>query len=338
MQNKRTLTGIKPTGTPHIGNYVGAIKPALMLAQSASQSFYFIADYHALTSEHNAEDMRRQIVEVAATWLAFGLDPDKVCMYKQSDIPETFELNWILACFTPKGLMNRAHSYKAAVARNLEDRSEEESSESDRDAGINMGLYNYPVLMSADILLFDIDLVPVGEDQIQHIEIARDIAGRLNHNYGKEVLKQPNYFVENPVSVIGLDGRKMSKSYNNTIFLSEEPKQMRKQVMRFVTDSSAPDEPKNPEGNGLFQLYKEFATTEQVAEMDALYRKGTGWGNVKQLLYEAIEAKVAEPRERYKELMAKPDHVRDILSTGAAQARSIARSVIERVRDAVGIQ
>lgn len=332
MQNKRILTGIKPTGTPHIGNYVGAIKPALMLAQSASQSFYFIADYHALTSEHNAADMRQQVIEVAATWLAFGLDPTKVCIYKQSDISEIFELNWILACFTPKGLMNRAHSYKAAVARN------EESGENDRDSGINMGLYNYPVLMSADILLFDADLVPVGEDQIQHIEIARDIAGRLNHNYGKEVLKQPNYFVENPISVIGLDGRKMSKSYGNTIALSEEPKQLRKQVMRFVTDSSAPDEPKNPEGNGLFQLYKEFATPEQIAEMDALYRKGTGWGTVKQLLYEAIEARVAEPREKYKELMAKPDHVHDILSAGATQARSIARTVIERVREAVGIR
>lgn len=331
MQNKRTLTGIKPTGAPHIGNYVGAIKPALKLAENSSQSFYFIADYHALTSEHNAEAMRRQTIEVAATWLACGLDPKKVCIYKQSDIPEIFELNWILACFTPKGLMNRAHSYKAAVARN------DESEETDRDAGINMGLYNYPVLMSADILLFDIDIVPVGEDQIQHIEIARDIAGRLNHNYGREVLRQPNYFVQSPVSVIGLDGRKMSKSYDNAVALFEEPKVLRKHIMKFVTDSSSPEEPKNPEGNGLFALYKEFASLEQVAEMDRLFRTGTGWGNVKQLLYEAIEAQIAEPRERYKELIAKPEEINDILSTGAARARDIAKGVLERVRDAVGI-
>jgi tryptophanyl-tRNA synthetase len=331
MQNKRTLTGIKPTGVPHLGNYVGAIKPALALAEQSSQSFYFIADYHALTSEHNAEAMRRQTIEVAATWLACGLDPEKVCIYKQSDISEIFELNWILACFTPKGLMNRAHSYKAAVARN------EETGETDRDSGINMGLYNYPVLMSADILLFDIDIVPVGEDQIQHIEIARDIAGRLNHNYGKSVLKQPNYFLQSPVSVIGLDGRKMSKSYGNSVSLFEEPKALRKQIMRFVTDSSAPEEPKEPEGNGLFALYKEFASKEQVAEMDRLFRTGTGWGNVKQLLYEAIEATVAEPRERYKELLAKPEQVNDILATGATRARVIGKGVLERVRDAVGI-
>jgi tryptophanyl-tRNA synthetase len=332
MQNKRTLTGIKPTGTPHLGNYVGAIKPALKLAEQASESFYFIADYHALTSEHNAEAMRRQTVEVAATWLACGLDPAKVCIYRQSDVPETFELNWVLACFTPKGLMNRAHSYKAAVARNIE------AGENDRDSGINMGLYNYPVLMSADILLFDIDIVPVGEDQIQHVEIARDIAGRFNHNYGSEVLKQPNHFVQNSVSVIGLDGRKMSKSYGNAFPLFEEPKALRKNIMRFVTDSSAPDEPKNPEGNGLFALYKEFANEEQLAEMDRLFRTGTGWGNVKQLLYESIEATIAEPRERYKELISKPKEIDEILAEGAAQARAIGKSVIERVREAIGIR
>ena len=331
MQNKRTLTGIKPTGTPHLGNYIGAIKPALELAQNSSQSFYFIADYHALTSEHNAQDMRRQTIEVAATWLACGLDPEKVCIYKQSDIPEIFELNWVLACFTPKGLMNRAHSYKASVAKN------EEAGE-DADAGINMGLYNYPVLMSADILLFDIDLVPVGEDQIQHIEIARDIAGRMNHNYGKEILKQPEYFVQSPISVIGLDGRKMSKSYGNAFPLFEEPKALRKNIMRFVTDSSSPEEPKEPQGNGLFAIYKQFASAEQVAEMDRLFRTGVGWGTVKGMLYDAIEAKIAEPRERFKELMAKPDEINDILATGAARARSIGKGVLERVRDAVGIR
>lgn len=331
MQNKRTLTGIKPTGTPHIGNYVGAIKPALKLAEQSGQSFYFIADYHALISVHDANELSSMTLEVAATWLACGLDPEKVCIYKQSDIPEILELNWILACFTPKGLMNRAHAYKAAVARN------DETGESDKDSGINMGLYNYPVLMSGDILLFDIDIVPVGEDQIQHIEIARDIAGRINHNYGKEVLKQPNHFVQSPISVIGLDGRKMSKSYNNSIPLFEEPKALRKNVMRFVTDSSGPEEPKDPEGNGLFALYKEFASEEQVAEMDRMFRAGTGWGNVKQLLYESIEAKVAEPRERYKELIAKPSEINDILATGAARARAIGKEVLERVRDAVGI-
>lgn len=330
MQNKRTLTGIKPTGTPHLGNYIGAIKPALELAQNSSQSFYFIADYHALTSEHNAQDMRRQTIEVAATWLACGLDPEKVCIYKQSDIPEIFELNWVLACFTPKGLMNRAHSYKASVAKN------EEAGE-DADAGINMGLYNYPVLMSADILLFDIDLVPVGEDQIQHIEIARDIAGRMNHNYGKEILKQPEYFVQSPISVIGLDGRKMSKSYGNAFPLFEEPKALRKNIMRFVTDSSSPEEPKEPEGNGLFAIYKQFASTEQIAEMDRLFRTGVGWGTVKGMLYDSIEAKIAEPRERFKELMAKPDEINDILATGATRARAIGKGVLERVRDAVGI-
>lgn len=331
LSTKRTLTGIKPTGTPHLGNYVGAIKPALKLAENAKKAFYFIADYHALTSEHDPVRMKQYTTEVAATWLACGLDPSKVVFYKQSDIPEIFELSWVLSCFTPKGLMNRAHSYKAAVARNAE------SGETDTDAGINMGLYNYPVLMSADILLFDIDLVPVGEDQIQHIEIARDIAQRLNHNYKAECLKMPNYYIEQPLSVVGLDGRKMSKSYNNTVPMFTESKQLRKMIMKFKTDSSAPDEPKDHSTSGLFLLYREFATEEEIAHMEHLYRKGTGWGDIKQLLFEAIDRRFAEPREKYAELMSNPKQIDRLLEAGAAEARAIARNVLDRVRITVGI-
>lgn len=331
LHNKRTLTGIKSTGTPHIGNYIGAIKPALELTEISTDAFLFIADYHSLISEHDPVQLRKYTVEVAATWLACGLDAEKAVFYRQSDVPETFELEWILACFTAKGLMNRAHSYKAAVARN------EEAGEKDKDSGVNMGLYSYPVLMAADILLFDIDLVPVGEDQIQHIEIARDIAQRINNNYKTECLRLPNYFVQNSLSVVGVDGRKMSKSYNNTIQLFVERSQLRKQVMKFKTDSSAPEEPKDAASSPLFAIYKEFATPEEIAHMEHLYAKGTGWGDIKQNVFEAIDKRFAEPREKYKELVASPHVVESLLQHGAERARKVAQGVLNRLRAVIGI-
>jgi tryptophanyl-tRNA synthetase len=330
IEKKTSLTGIKPTGTPHIGNYLGAIKPALSLVADY-KPFYFIADYHGLTTIRSADEMRLHTYEVAATWLAMGLDPEKVVFYRQSDIPEVFEFMWILSCFTAKGLLNRAHAYKASVDANNESGRLE-------DDGINVGLYNYPVLMAADIILFNTQVVPVGQDQRQHIEIARDIASSFNYTYGDTLVVPEAHIVEGVATVTGLDGRKMSKSYGNTIELFAPSKQLRKQVMRIVTDSKTPEEPKNPDESNIFSIYKHFATPQMIAENRRKYTDGGfGYGDLKQELYELLDATFGEPRERYNELMANRQEVDRILKHGAEQAREIASQVLGKTRMKIGM-
>jgi tryptophanyl-tRNA synthetase len=330
---KRILTGIKPTGSPHIGNYLGAIRPALALAELPdTEALYFIADYHALTTVHDGKALDHLTREIAATWLAFGLDPERTLFYRQSDVPEIFELSWILACFTSKGWMNKMHAYKARV--------QEQGTDADTaDAGINMGIYGYPVLMAADILLFDTDLVPVGKDQVQHVEIARDMAQRINHTYKTELLRLPQAKVDEQTAVvIGLDGRKMSKSYDNTIPLFASAKQLRKTVNKIVTDSTPPEAPKDPDTSHIFTLYKLFASPDQVAALRDRYRAGIGWGEAKGALADVLEATLAGPREKYEALMADRPALDALLARGAERARAYAAPVIDRVRAAIGIK
>jgi tryptophanyl-tRNA synthetase len=326
------LTGIKPSGTPHIGNWLGAIRPGLQLADMpGTQAVYFIADYHALTAVHDAAALRHMTYDVAATWLAFGLDPRRTLLYRQSDIPEIFELSWILACFTTKGWMNKAHAYKAVVERNQSDGHE------DVDVGVNIGLYTYPVLMAADILMFDTDLVPVGKDQVQHIEIARDIATRVNHLYG-EVLRLPEAHTSDHVAIIpGLDGRKMSKSYDNVIPLFLSAKQLRKVINRIVTDSTPPEAPKDPESSHIFQIYRAVASEAQSRALAERYRTGIGWGEAKAELFDVLDSALGPAREQYAALMADTAQIDRILADGAARARVIARSTLARVRAAIGV-
>jgi tryptophanyl-tRNA synthetase len=331
---RRVLTGIKPTGSPHLGNLLGMFRPALRLAEpdGGLEAFFFIADYHALTTVQDASTMRGLTREVAASWLAMGLDPDRTLFYRQSDIPEIFELAWVLACFTSKGWMNKAHAYKAAVDANREAGVE------DLDAGIMMGLYEYPVLMAADIVAFDADLVPVGKDQVQHIEIARDIAQRVNSVAGAEVLKLPAAKVDDQVAtIVGLDGRKMSKSYDNTIPMFAPAKQLRKTVMRIVTDSTPPEAPKDPDTSSIFQIYKVIAKPDEIDALRARYASGIGWGDAKGALYDVLERELGGPRARYEELMANPARLDELLARGAARARPIARATLDRVRKAIGI-
>lgn len=330
---RTVLTGIKPTGTPHLGNLLGAIRPALRIAADpALRAFYFIADYHALTSVTDRAELRRLTREVAATWLACGLDPERVLFYRQSDVPETFELAWILACFTPKGWMNKAHAYKAKVADN------EAAGVADLDAGVHMGVYTYPILMAADILLFEADLVPVGEDQKQHIEIARDIALRINHTYGADLLKLPSALIDAGAAVIpGRDGRKMSKSYDNTIPLFEPAGRLRKRINAIVTDSTPPEAPKDPATSVVFKIFEQFATREATDDLRRRYRDGISWGDAKAALVELLEPQLAGPRERYQALLAEPDRIDEILVAGSQRARALARPVIDRLRSAIGI-
>ena len=333
MSKKRVLTGVTTTGIPHLGNYVGAIRPAVRAAQNPdTESFLFLADYHGIIKCHEPEMIHQSTQAVAATWLACGLDPERTTFYRQSDIPEVMELNWILTCITAKGLMNRAHAYKAAVQANAENNQE------DPDHGVEMGLYSYPILMTADILMFNANEVPVGRDQIQHVEMARDIAGRFNHRY-RELFVLPEAVVDEDVALLtGLDGRKMSKSYGNTIALFEEEKALRKQIMKIVTNSQEPGEPKNPDESTIFEIYRAFASEAEQAEMRARYAAGIGWGEAKQALFERINAELSEPRERFRELTAHPARIEDILQAGAAKARKHARPFLDEIRDAVGIR
>lgn len=328
---KIALTGIKPTGPPHIGNYLGMIKPALELAQSF-QAFYFIADYHALTTTRDRNELNRRIYEVAATWLALGLDPERVVFYRQSDIAEVFEFAWILACFTSKGLLNRAHAYKAAVEENIREGKSV-------DDNINTGLYNYPVLMAADILLFGTDVVPVGLDQRQHLEIVRDIAVSVNAQLGN-VLKVPQALIRAEVMTIpGLDGRKMSKNYRNTIPIFADPRTIRRQVLRIVTDSKPPEQPKDPEECNVFAIWRHFAATEAVEDKRQLYwRGGLAYSDIKQELCDLLIAKFDAGRQVYK------NHIRDtraidrILKRGAERARTIAEPLLATIRHKIGIE
>jgi len=332
MTSKQTyLTGITTTGTPHLGNYVGAIRPAIEASQvPGNESYFFLADYHALIKCQDPEMVRQSRREIAATWLALGLDHNKVAFYRQSDIPEIMELNWILSCMAAKGLLNRAHAYKAVVQSN------EESGGGDPDKGITMGLFNYPVLMSADILMFKATKVPVGKDQVQHLEMARDIAQRFNHHYG-DILVAPEVVVSEQAVLSGLDGRKMSKSYGNTIPLFDTEKKLRKGIMKVKTNSQEPGEPKETTDNTVFELYKAFASPEQVSELAKAYAEGIGWGDAKQQLFELVNSILAEPRERYNELMAKPDEVEAILQQGAEKARAESVPYLNEIRNAVGI-
>lgn len=325
------LTGIKPTGTPHLGNYLGAIKTALSRVES-SEAIYFIADYHALTTVHKGGEMRHSIREVAATWLALGLDPEKATIYKQSDIPEIFELNWVLSCFTPKGFMNKAHAYKAKAQANQEKGDE-------LDSGVNMGLFGYPCLMNADILLFDSNIVPVGKDQKQHVEFARDIAVRFNKNYDQDLFVVPEPLIIGETETIpGLDGRKMSKSYNNTIELFLPSKKLKKKVNKIVTNSQEIHEAKDPEVCQVFALYKYFSTKIEQEALAAKYRAGgMGWGEAKNTLFEAIESHFGDARKKYDDLMGHPDKIDEILAEGAQKARVKAQAKIKAIREAVGV-
>ncbi|MBS4219918.1 tryptophan--tRNA ligase [Bacillus sp. FJAT-49711] len=328
---KTILTGIKPTGKIHLGNYIGAIKPALELAMVEDyQAAYFIADYHGLTKIHDADEFRQLSYGIAATWLALGLDPEKVIFYRQSDVPEIFELNWILACFSPKGLMNRAHAYKAIVESNKQ-------VDKDADFGVNMGVFTYPILMAADILLFKTNIVPVGKDQVQHVEIARDIAESFNNVYGETFLL-PEYQIQEDTAVLpGLDGRKMSKSYHNTIPLFEDEKKLRKLINKIKTDSLPPEAPKDPDTSILYSLYQEFAAPNEIEALRVQFESGIGWGEVKQELFRVMNQFLAEPREKYNELMASPDVLDDILAKGAEKARSVAVPFLKEVKKRVGL-
>ncbi|MFY8060506.1 MAG: tryptophan--tRNA ligase [Arenimonas sp.] len=333
MANQRVLTGITTSGTPHLGNYAGAIRPAVAASRQAGvESFYFLADYHALIKVQNPTRVQQSTLEIAASWLACGLDPDKVWFYRQSDIPEIPELTWLLTCVTGKGLLNRAHAYKAAVDKNTAEGN-------DADAGITAGLFMYPVLMAADILLFGAHKVPVGRDQVQHIEMARDFGARFNHLYGQAYFTLPEAAIEESVATLpGLDGRKMSKSYDNTIALFADAATLKKQIMGLLTDSKAPGEPKDTEGSALFQLYQAFATPEQTAAMRKAFDEGIAWGDAKQQLFAVIDAEIAPMRERYNALMADPARIEAILQAGAVKARAIATPLLRELRHAVGLR
>lgn len=327
---KTALTGIKPTGTPHIGNYLGMIKPALELVQRY-RALYFIADYHALTTERNPDELDRQIYEVAATWLALGLDPEKVVFFRQSEIPEVFELAWILACLTSKGLLNRSHAYKAAVDENIRLGKSE-------DDHISAGLYNYPVLMAADILLFGTHVVPVGQDQQQHVEIVRDVASSFNSHYGK-VFTVPEALIRKDVmSVPGVDGRKMSKTYGNTIPIFADEKVIRRQVMAIITDSKPPEAPKDPEACNVFSLYRYFASPEAVAEKRMIYlRGGARYSDIKKELIELLFEKFKENSRLYEDLLDDKSVIEKILKQGAVTARNIAKPMLTQIRRRIGI-
>ena len=331
MSRQRFLTGITPSGTPHLGNYVGAILPAILSSQDSSQdSFFFLADYHALIKCQDPAVVRQSSKEIAATWLALGLDTEKALFYRQSDIPEIPELTWILSCNAAKGLMNRAHAYKAAVQANQE-------AGEDPDFGITMGLFSYPVLMAADILMFNASHIPVGRDQIQHVEMARDIAQRFNHNF-VDVFSLPEAVVDDSVAVLqGLDGRKMSKSYNNTIPLFQGEKQLRKSINKIKTNLLEPGEPKDPDDSTVFQLWSAFASRDQIASMRREFENGIAWGEAKKQLFELVNADLAGSRERYQQLMDDPGHVEDVLKKGAERAREYSVPLMEKVRAGVGI-
>lgn len=332
----RVLTGVTPSGTLHLGNYVGAIRPAIEKSKAAgTESFYFLSDYHALIKTADPDRVERSRIQVAATWLACGLDPKHVHFYRQSDLPETAELNWILNCVTSKGLMNRAHAYKAKVEAN-------ELAGEDPDNNVTMGLYCYPILMAADILIFKANLVPVGKDQIQHIEMCRDIATRFNLMYGngKEILPLPEALIDEDTAILpGLDGRKMSKSYDNVIPLFEGgEKALREAIMKIVTDSKLPGEPKDPDSTSLTPLYDAFATHEEREAFRKALREGMGWGEAKELVFNRINSVIAPMREKYEAYMREPEKVEAILQEGIERIRPMARALVDEVRQAVGLR
>ncbi len=332
MSLQRVLTGITTSGTPHLGNYAGAVRPTVRASRLENvESFYFLADYHALIKIGEPARVQRSTLEIAATWLACGLDPEKVTFYRQSDIPEIPELTWLLTCVTGKGLLNRAHAYKASVDKNA-------AAGVDADHGVTAGLFMYPVLMAADILMFNAHQVPVGRDQIQHIEMARDIAASFNHLYGEHFTLPEAAIEENVATLPGLDGRKMSKSYDNTIPLFTPRDNLRKLVMGIVTDSRSPGEPKETEGSALFQLYQAFASAEESAAFAKQFREGIAWGDAKQQLFERLDQEIAPMRSVYDELIQNPDSIERTLKMGAEKARAVATPFTARLRSAVGLR
>ena len=328
MSEQIVLTGIKPTGTPHMGNYIGALHPLIEMAKT-QKTFVFIADLHALNIIHDPNQIRQHTYEIAAILLALGLNLENATLFRQSDIVQVSQLSTMLMNITPKGLMNRAHSYKAAVEKNT-------ASGADVDAGVNMGLYTYPILMAADILLYNTDVVPVGADQKQHVEFARDIAGYFNHTYG-EIFKLPEPVISADAGIIpGLDGRKMSKSYDNIIPLFAPESELKKKIMRIITDSKLPDEPKNPDESTIFQLYRQFANADEIADMRARFeRGGMGYGDAKRILFEKINSVLSGPRAEYERLMSNTSELDNVLASGAARARAVAEKTYERVHRAM---
>lgn len=333
MSKNVYLTGITTTGTPHIGNYVGAIRPGIEASKDlATDHFYFLADYHSLAKNEDPDRIGQSTLEIAASWLALGLDTAHACFYRQSDIPEILELTWILTGMTAKGLMNRAHSYKAAVQAN------EESGSRDPDKGITMALYSYPILMAADILMFKSTKVPVGRDQKQHVEMARDIAQRFNHHYG-ETFVLPEPVISEATAVLkGLDGRKMSKSYNNAIPLFADEKRLRKLIMKIKTNSLEPGEPKDTADSTLYDIYRAFATPEETAAVERRYAEGIAWGEMKQLLFEYVNEHIEPARDDYRRLIDDPATVEAELRKGAERAREIATPYLAEIRSAAGIR
>jgi tryptophanyl-tRNA synthetase len=328
----RFLTGITTSGTPHLGNYVGSIRPAVRASLSADvESFYFLADYHALIKIDEPARIQRSTLEIAASWLAAGLDPQRVTFYRQSDVPEIPELTWFLTCVTGKGILNRAHAYKASVDKNT-------AAGVDADSDVTAGLFMYPVLMGADILMFNAHKVPVGRDQIQHIEMARDMANSFNHRYGEHFVSPQAEIEESVATLPGLDGRKMSKSYDNTIPLFSTREQLKKLIAGIVTDSRAPGEHKDTEGSALFQIYQAFASEEETADLRKAFADGIAWGDAKQVLFERIDYEIAPMRERYQHLMDHPQEVEALLLAGAAKARAIATPFMAQLRSAVGLR
>ena len=331
---KRILTGIKPTGV-HLGNWMGAIKPSLELLSKyegeSTEAFFFLADYHALNTCFDPAVLKQSVKEVASTWIALGLDTKKHIFYRQSDVPEIAELSVILSPFAPKGLLNRAHAYKAFVDKNRE-LSENDGKARDLDDGVNMGLFTYPLLMSADILAFQADLVPVGEDNSQHLEIARDIAGKFNRNYKTEILKLPELVVRKGELLPGLDGRKMSASYNNHIPVFLPEKKLRKLIMKMTTDSSPPGEPKKKDSNSLFLFYSNFASSEQILEMEKKYTKGISWGEVKQEIFERVNEELKDKRDVYDHYLNSEKELEAVFKEGASKARLVSKKVLKEVK------
>ncbi|MDE2417668.1 MAG: tryptophan--tRNA ligase [Burkholderiales bacterium] len=332
MSPVRFLTGITTSGTPHLGNYVGSIRPAVRASLSPGvESFYFLADYHALIKIDEPARIQRSTLEIAASWLAAGLDPEKVTFYRQSDIPEIAELTWFLTCVTGKGVLNRAHAYKAAVDKNT-------ASGMDPDSDVTAGLFMYPVLMGADILMFNAHKVPVGRDQIQHIEMARDMAASFNHRYGEHFVPPQAEIEESVATLPGLDGRKMSKSYDNTIPLFAPREQLKKLIAGVKTDSRLPGETKDTEGSALFQIYQAFASEEETEALRKSFADGIAWGDAKDILFERIDREIAPMRAAYEDFMAHPEKVEALLLTGAAKARAIATPFMAQLRSAVGLR
>ena len=332
MSTVRFLTGITTSGTPHLGNYVGSIRPAVQASlRPGVESYYFLADYHALIKIDEPARIQRSTLEIAASWLAAGLDPERVVFYRQSDIPEIPELTWFLTCVTGKGILNRAHAYKASVDKNT-------AAGTDPDTDVSAGLFMYPVLMGADILMFNAHHVPVGRDQVQHIEMARDMAHSFNHRYGEHFVAPQAAIEESVATLPGLDGRKMSKSYDNTIPLFASSAQLQKLIANIKTDSRAPGEPKGTEGSALFQIYQAFASPEETAAFALEFAQGISWAAAKEKLHARIDQEIAPMRARYQHLMEHPQEVEAMLLQGAIKARAVATPFMARLRQAVGLR